>query len=102
MAETLAGGAGKESAGLAGWLKVGRPVDLAGVADKPTGMSANKIGFTYWQDGGFWVGHLGDFPDYLTQGTSLEDLKEHLADLHRELTSGAIPNVRRHAELEVA
>jgi len=75
---------------------------LGEVAGKPTDMSANKIGFTYWQDGGFWVGHLDEFPDYLTQGTSLEDLKEHLAAQHRELTSGAIPNVRRHAELEVA
>jgi len=79
-----------------------RPVDLGQGVDKPRGMSANKTGFTYWQDGGFWVGHLDEYPDYLTQGTSLEDLKEHLADLHRELTSGTIPNVRRHAELEVA
>ena len=65
-------------------------------------MSARKTGFTYWQDGGFWVGYLDEYPDYLTQGISLDDLKEHLADLHRELASGVIPNVRRHAELEVA
>ena len=83
-------------------MPVARSVDLGGVAGKPTDMSARKTGFTYWQDGGFWVGHLDEFPDYLTQGSSLEDLKEHLADLHRELTSGTIPNVRRHAELEVA
>ena len=36
------------------------------------------------------------------QGESLEDLKEHLADLHRDLTSGEIPCVRRRAVLEVA
>lgn len=59
-------------------------------------------GFTYWQDGAFWVGYLDEFPDYATQGTSLEDLKEHLADLYRELASGSIPNVRRHDKLEVA
>ncbi len=60
------------------------------------------VGFTYWQDGNDWVGYLDEFPDYLTQGTSLEDLKLHLLDIHRDLTSGAIPNVRRHAELEMA
>ena len=61
-----------------------------------------NTGFTYWQDGNDWIGFLDEFPDYQTQGTSLEDLKEHLADLHKELTSGAIPNVRRHAQLELA
>lgn len=61
-----------------------------------------NVGFTYWQDGNDWIGYLDEFPDYQTQGTSLEDLKEHLADLHKDLTSGAIPNVRRHAQLELA
>ena len=60
------------------------------------------VGYTYWQDGKDWIGHLDEFPDYLTQGSSLEDLKAHLADLFQELTSGAIPNVRRHAVLELA
>lgn len=61
-----------------------------------------SLGFTYWQDGAEWIGYLDEFPDYLTQGSSLEDLKEHLSDLYQDLTLGAIPNVRRHAKLEVA
>ena len=60
------------------------------------------VGFTYWQEGSFWLGHLDEFPDYVTQGTSFEDLKEHLLDLHKDLSSGAIPVVRRHAELKIA
>jgi len=60
------------------------------------------LAFTYWQDGDAWLGYLDEFPDYLTQGESLEDLKAHLADLHTDLTSGEIPCVRRHAVLEVA
>ena len=58
--------------------------------------------FVYWQDGQFWLGYLEEFPDYLTQGESLEDLKEHLRDLYRDLTSGAIPSVWHVSELEVA
>ncbi|MSR64766.1 MAG: type II toxin-antitoxin system HicB family antitoxin [Verrucomicrobiae bacterium] len=58
------------------------------------------IGYTYWQDGDMWLGYLDEFPDYMTQGTSLDDLKEHLLDLCKELSSGAIPSVRRHAELQ--
>ena len=59
-------------------------------------------GFTYWQDGNDWIGYLDEFPDYQTQGINLDDLKAHLADLHKDLTSGVIPHVRRHAELELA
>lgn len=61
-----------------------------------------QLGFTYWQDGDVWLGYLDEFPDYMTQGSSLEDLREHLLDLHKDLTSGVIPNVRRHSVLEVA
>jgi len=42
--------------------------------------------FTYWQDGDAWLGYLDEFPDYLTQGESLEDLKAHLADLCGEVS----------------
>ena len=59
-------------------------------------------GFTYWQDGDAWLGYLDDFPDYLTQGESFEDLKIHLLSLYEDLVSGEIPCVRRHGELETA
>ena len=42
--------------------------------------------FTYWQDGEAWLGYLDEFPDYLTQGESLADLKAHLADLYGEVS----------------
>lgn len=61
-----------------------------------------SVGYTYWQEDGWWLGYLDEYPDYLTQGSSLEDLKEHLVDLHRDLTSGEIPSVRRHAQLVLA
>ncbi len=62
----------------------------------------NGMRFVYWQDREFWLGYLDEFPDYMTQGESLEDLREHLRDLYRDLTSGEIPAVRRVAELEGA
>lgn len=58
--------------------------------------------FTYWEDGDHFVGFLREFPDYWTQGVDLEDLKGHLRDLYRDLTSGEIPAVRRQGHLEVA
>lgn len=58
--------------------------------------------FTYWEEGEQFIGYLNEFPDYWTQGSDLEDLKEHLRDLYQELTAGEIPAVRRHGHLEVA
>jgi hypothetical protein len=61
-----------------------------------------SIGFTYWQDEEMWLGYLDEYPDYMTQGTSLNELKEHLLDLYNDLSLGVIPNVRQHSELELA
>jgi hypothetical protein len=60
-----------------------------------------SLGFTYWQDGEMWLGYLDQYPDYGTQGTSLDDLKDHLLDLYKDLSSDAIPHVRKHSELEL-
>ena len=59
------------------------------------------IRYVYWQEDDMLLGYLEEYPDYWTQGESLEDLQEHLKDLYNDLISGAIPNVRRIAELEV-
>ena len=72
-------------------------------AASPAGAESARlapVGFTYWQDGSFWLGHLDEFPDYLTQGESLADLKSHLLSLYDDLVSGEIPHVRRHGTLE--
>ncbi len=60
------------------------------------------IKYIYWKDGAFWLGYLEDYPDYMTQGTSLQELKINLKDLYSDLTSGELPNVRKKGELEVA
>ena len=61
-----------------------------------------KVKYIYWRDEDMWLGYLEEFPDYMTQGETFDDLKEHLNDLYKELTSGEIPCVRRVAELEVS
>ena len=60
------------------------------------------VKYVHWKDGEFWLGYLQDFPDYWTQGESLEDLKEHLADLYHDLSSGELPGVRKVDELVVS
>ena len=57
--------------------------------------------YTYWQHEGLWLGYLEEFPDYWTQAEAIEELQENLRDLYEDLSSGAIPEVRRTAELQV-
>ncbi len=47
------------------------------------------------------LGYFEEFPDYLTQGESVEELQENLRDLYQDLTSGEIPGIRKVAELTV-
>ena len=55
-----------------------------------------------WQEGETWLGYLQELPDYWTEGSSLDDLKEHLKDLFADLSTGAIPGARRVQDLIVS
>lgn len=58
--------------------------------------------FVYWEENGAWIGYFQDFPDYWTQGESLDDLKAHLKDLYDDLTGGQLPGIRKVDELTLA
>lgn len=57
--------------------------------------------YIYWKDGEFWLGYLEDYPDYWTQGKTLDELKKNLIELYRDLKSGHIPCIRRVDVLEI-
>ncbi len=61
-----------------------------------------KIRYIYWQDGEFWLGYIEEYPDYITQGMSLEELEVNLLDLYKDLSSGEILSVHKIGELHVA
>ena len=60
-----------------------------------------KKKYIFWQDENMWIGYLVEFPDYLTQGETLDELKENLKDIYKNLTNDSLPNVRRVAELDI-
>jgi predicted RNase H-like HicB family nuclease len=60
------------------------------------------VKFTYWQDGGYYLGFLNDYPDYHTQGMSKEELVSNLKELLSDVDSGEVPYVRKVEELVVA
>jgi predicted RNase H-like HicB family nuclease len=60
------------------------------------------VKYVYWQEDDAWLGYLEEYPDYWTQGESLDDLIEHLRDLYLDLNSGQIPGIRRVGELSIS
>ncbi|MBK1693969.1 hypothetical protein CKO09_04350 [Chromatium weissei] len=61
-----------------------------------------KLKYIYWQDEDMWLGYLEEYPDYMTQGDTLEALQENLKDIYQELSNGSIPIVHRIGELTLA
>lgn len=41
--------------------------------------------FIYYREEDMWIGWLEEFPDYKTQGETLEELKDNLKDIYEEL-----------------
>jgi predicted RNase H-like HicB family nuclease len=62
----------------------------------------SKQAYVYYREGDMFVGWLEEFPDYRTQGETIEELEDQLRDLYEELTSGRIPQVRRVGMLDVS
>ncbi len=60
-----------------------------------------KLRFVYYQENEMLVGWLEDYPDYRSQGMSLEELKENLKEIYDDITSGKVPQVRRYGELVI-
>jgi predicted RNase H-like HicB family nuclease len=60
-----------------------------------------SIRYVHWQDGEMWLGYLEAYPDYMTQGESLNELEDNLRDIYADLTSGLIPAVRKVADLQI-
>lgn len=47
------------------------------------------VKYVFWEEDGAWLGYLQDYPDYWTQGETLDDLGSHLRDLYSDLIGGS-------------
>jgi predicted RNase H-like HicB family nuclease len=60
------------------------------------------VSYTYWKSKDFFLGFINDYPDYLTQGETEEELQENLKDLLVDLESNEIPYIRKVEQMQVA
>jgi predicted RNase H-like HicB family nuclease len=58
--------------------------------------------YTFWQDDEFFLGYLNDYPDYVTQGYSKDELLENLKDLLKDMETGEVPYIRKVEEMAIA
>ncbi len=58
-----------------------------------------KLKMVYWKSGKFWVGKLLEHPEIMTQGETLEELKENMKDAYTLMTMGDVPENHEIKEL---
>ena len=61
-----------------------------------------KVKIVYWQDEDLWIGYLQDYPDYMTQGETFEELQDNLKDIYDDIMNECIPFIRKVGELVIA
>jgi predicted RNase H-like HicB family nuclease len=61
-----------------------------------------ELHYTYWKDDGWYVGHLDDYPDYNTQGKTLEEFEDMLRSLYEDIKTYDFSFVRHHGTLKIA
>ena len=54
------------------------------------GITMERKKYVFWKDDDMWLGYLDESPDYMTQGETLEELKENLVDIFNELNKHII------------
>jgi hypothetical protein len=60
-----------------------------------------ELAYTYYEYDGWYIGYLNDYPDYQTQGQTIEALEEMLASLYDDVRSGTIPYIRHPGKVKV-
>lgn len=61
-----------------------------------------ELKFTWWKTEQFYLGYLNEYPDYMTQGVTKEELVENLKSLLEDIESNEIPYIRKTETLMVA
>jgi predicted RNase H-like HicB family nuclease len=64
-----------------------------------------ELSYTYWDGGDGWlVGYLNDYPEHLTQGRTIEELEEMLADVYaiRKEEEKRLAQKQQHGVLRLA
>lgn len=60
-----------------------------------------KINIIFKEENGWFVGHIQQYPDFESQGKTLDELKENLLDIYKDIQKGLAPDAKPSQLLEV-
>ena len=53
------------------------------MTDEKRSNNMKNIGkYVYWKHEGLWIGHFEQYPEYLSQGETISELREGLLKIH--------------------
>ncbi len=61
-----------------------------------------KINIVYKEEKDWFVGHIQEYPDYESQGKTLEELRGNLIEIYDDINKGLVPDAEPFQILEVA
>ena len=64
--------------------------------------SSMKINILYREEKGWFVGHIQEYPDYESQGKTLQELRDNLIEIYEDIRKGLVPDAEPFQILEVA
>ncbi len=60
-----------------------------------------KISIIYKEEDGWYIGHVQEYPDYESQGKTLDELKKNLIEIYNDIKKGLVPDVKPSKVLEL-
>ncbi len=65
------------------------------------GATATKMTMIYWKSDRFWLGKLLEHPEIMTQGETLEELKENIKEAFLLLAMDEVPQEYETMEISI-
>ena len=60
-----------------------------------------KLTLVYWKGQQSWLGKLAEHPEIMTQGETVEELRENIIDAYRLMVLGDVPETYQVEEITV-
>jgi predicted RNase H-like HicB family nuclease len=61
-----------------------------------------EFNILYKKKSGWYIGHIQEYPDYESQGRSLDELRENLIEIYNDINKGLVPDAEPFQLMEVA
>ncbi len=56
----------------------------------------------YQKKDNWFIGHIQEYPDYESQGKTIDELKNNLAEIYRDISNGLVPDAEPFNVMEIA